>query len=289
MANKSIAQIPVAPFKLALFGRPVAHSLSPQIHRDFASQHGLAIEYGLESCTDSAFSAHLKRFFAHGAHGANVTLPFKAQAADCVDELSEEAALSGVVNTISVDEHGQLVGHNTDGSGFVRDLKQRQQFSLNKASVLVIGAGGAACGIIPSVLADNPARLLVANRSAGRLQAVLQRFKEVEAVPLERLTDLPACDLVINATSLGHQGLSPPLHKNLFAPDGLAYDLSYGSAAQPFLAASRQLGAGTAVDGLGMLVEQAALAFSLWFALSASTAGIYQQLFSGLNQDNQSG
>lgn len=265
-------------FKLALFGRPVSHSLSPLVHQDFARQHGLRIDYELQSCADSEFSAMLKAFFTGDARGANVTVPFKGQAAACVDRMSATAQASGVVNTISVDSHGRLLGHNTDGSGFVQDLQQRQHFPLQNATVLVIGAGGAAQGLIPSLLAEKPGRLIVANRSSGRLQALRTRFREIEMVTLDKLPDLPAFDLIINATSLGHQGLSPPIEKNLFGSGSLAYDLSYGKAARAFLADSSRLGASKVVDGLGMLVEQAAQAFTIWFDRPVSTQRIYQQL-----------
>jgi len=265
-------------FKLALFGRPVSHSLSPLIHQDFARQHGLRIDYELQSCADSEFSATLKDFFTGDARGANVTVPFKGQAAACVDRLGETAQASGVVNTISVDGNGRLLGHNTDGAGFVQDLQQRQHFPLQNATVLVIGAGGAAQGLIPSLLAEKPGRLIVANRSSGRLQALRTRFREIEMVTLDKLPDLPAFDLIINATSLGHQGLSPPIEKNLFGSGSLAYDLSYGQAARAFLADSSRLGASKVVDGLGMLVEQAAQAFTIWFDRPVSTQRIYQQL-----------
>ncbi len=272
------AVLSTKPARLALFGRPVHHSLSPLIHQDFARQCGLQVDYALKTCADSEFDGALADFFSTGGLGANITLPFKGQAADCVQQLSPDAAKSGVVNTITVAANGQLAGHNTDGAGFVRDLLHRRNFSIHNRTIVVIGAGGAAQGIIPALQTENPARLLVANRSQKRLDALLRRFSGIETVPLASLPDLPVADLVINATSLGHKGQSVSVEKNLFGAETVAYDLSYSAAAQPFVRACQKAGAAAVYDGLGMLVEQAALAFSLWFGKPVSTEGVYRRL-----------
>lgn len=267
------------PPRLTLFGQPVRHSLSPRIHADFARQFGLTVEYGLVECSAEEFPERFGDFFARGGHGANITVPFKAQAASMVAAMTAQARACGVINTVYRDNAGCLWGHNTDGAGFVTDIWQRHGLRLRQAEVLIIGAGGAARGLIPALLAEQPARLLVANRGLERLRALQRDFPDIETLALERLSTLPVFDLVINATSMGYAGQAPVLNHTLFAEHTLAYDLGYGAAARAFLDVSKALGAGQVTDGLGMLVEQAALAFSCWFGKMPVTDGIYAQLW----------
>ncbi len=266
------------PFRLALFGAPVRHSLSPQIHQHFAGQFDLTVDYALHQPDEKQLPLVLAEFFQHGGHGANITVPYKQAVAQWADELAESASQSLAVNTLVRHADGQLVGHNTDGAGLLRDLTGRHGLSLNNKRILVIGAGGATRGVVPALLHARPAQVVVANRGQQRLRGMRRLFPQIETVALDQLAYLPAFDLIIHATSLGHHGLSPDLPRNLFQAGTVAYDLSYGQAAKPFLRAAQVAGASQGMDGLGMLVEQAALAFSLWFGRKPETEIIYQQL-----------
>ncbi len=273
--------IALAPHRLALFGRPVKHSLSPQIHADFARQHGLAVEYRLIESTHESLAEDIQRFFANGGHGANVTVPFKGEAAALVDELSGTADVTQTVNTLSQSTKGGIFGHNTDGPGLIRDFRQRHAQKIHRQRILVIGAGGAAHGILPSLLAESPEQVTVANRSAASLEFLSGIFPFIDTAGLDTLSRLGPYDVVINATSLGHQQRSVSVHPKLFRGDSLAYDLNYGVSAEPFLYACRAAGARRLADGLGMLVEQAALSFALWFGLNVETESVYQRLQQG--------
>lgn len=248
-----------------LFGNPVGHSKSPAIHAAFAAQCGQDLRYEAILAPADGFAASVRRFVAAGGRGANVTVPFKEEAFRLANRLTSRAELAGAVNTLLF-EGREILGDNTDGAGLLRDLTVNLAFPTRGKRVLLLGAGGAARGVVGPLLDARPAALVIANRTATRARDLAQRFAAV-ASPLGcGYPDLADCcfDLVINATSASLAGALPPLPPGIFAPDSLAYDMMYGDRETPFLAFARGLGVSRLADGLGMLVEQAAEAFELW-------------------------
>ncbi len=243
---------------MALFGQPVKHSQSPKIHQGFAAQFGLAIDYQLIESSAESLHDKVKGFFAEGGHGANITVPHKQNIMPILDGLTDRAAQAGAVNTL-FKRNDQLWGDNTDGDGLVMDLRSKN-INLDNAQVLIIGAGGATQGIIPSFLKAGVAEITIQNRSQEKAQQLAALFPRCQSE--DHLEG--AYDLVIHATSMGHHGLCPELQSHWFGDQTIAYDLSYGQAAEPFLEAARSLNARTVHDGLGMLYGQAALAFEIW-------------------------
>ena len=260
--------------RYAVFGHPIAHSKSPRIHAAFARQTGQDLSYEAILAPKDGFAASLAAFIAAGGRGANVTLPFKEEACRLADRLSPRAQLAGAVNTLSFDAAG-IAGDNTDGAGLVADLTRNLKYPLAGRRILLLGAGGAARGVIGPLLEQRPAALVVANRTVARADALAALFGNgVTACGLDGIEG--AFDLVINATAASIAGELPPLDPAIFAPGCLAYDMMYGRDT-PFLVFARQHGAATA-DGLGMLVEQAAEAFFLWRGVRPDTAPVIAQL-----------
>ncbi len=244
--------------RYAIIGNPVAHSKSPWIHAEFARATGQDLEYvHLEAPLDG-FAATVERFRAAGGKGLNVTLPFKHQAFRYCSRHSDRASAAQVVNTIVFD---RSFGDNTDGVGLVRDLSENLQVSLNGKGLLLLGAGGAAQGVVSALLEAGVAQLVIANRTLSKAQSLAERFPGASACGYEALSGR-SFDIVVNATSAGLAGAAPPLPDGLLGAKTLAYDMVYGRDT-PFLTAARAAGA-RACDGLGMLVEQAAESFYLW-------------------------
>lgn len=246
------------PCQLALFGQPVIHSQSPKIHQGFAKQFDLVVDYQLIESSAEDLHRKVEQFFAEGGHGANITVPHKQNIMPMLDGLTDRAQQAGAVNTLFKRGH-QLWGDNTDGDGLVMDLKSKG-IELDKAQVLIIGAGGATQGIIPSLLNAGVAGITIQNRSHEKAQQLAALFPRCQAE--DRLEG--AYDLVIHATSMGHHGLCPKLQSHWFGDRTVAYDLSYSQAAEPFLDAAQSLNAHAVYEGLGMLYGQAALAFAIW-------------------------
>ena len=264
--------------RYVVIGNPVAHSLSPAIHAAFARQTGQAIEYARMQVEDGDFRVRVRAFFDGGGRGASVTLPFKGDAFEFADAASERARLARAANFLML-RGGGIFADNTDGAGLVADLTRNHGFELKGAQVLIVGAGGAARGVIGPMLARAPARVVVANRTLERAQVLAASFGalgEIEAVALDSIPAAPV-DLVLNATSASTLGasLSPP--EGIFGRSTLAYDMAYGMPARAFVEGARALGA-RATDGLGMLVEQAAEAFELWRGIRPATQPVLEQL-----------
>ena len=249
--------------RYVVIGNPVAHSLSPEIHARFAAATGESIEYGRLLVPREHFARDAGAFFAGGGKGANVTLPFKEQALAFAKDASERARLAGAANFL-MRRGDRIEADNTDGAGLVNDL-ERLGVALREATVLVLGAGGAARGVLAPLLAQAPAAVHVANRTRDRAEAVATRFASLGTVIAHGLDDIPAADfdVVINATSSSLQGEALPLPAHVLRPGVFAYDMAYGPPARAFLARAEAAGA-RAADGLGMLVEQAAESFALW-------------------------
>lgn len=266
--------------RFAVIGHPVAHSLSPQIHAAFGRQLRVPVDYVAIDATADDFLAALAAFADAGGAGANVTLPHKERAAAACTTVSERARRAGAVNTL-IRGAGGWDGDNTDGVGLVRDLTERHGLDLRGRRALLVGAGGAARGVAPALLDAGVRDLFVVNRTPERADALADALGEPGRVHPRYLADvgeLGVFDLVVNATSAAHGAGMAALPGGLFAPRGDAVDLSYGEAAIAFLAWARASGADRALDGLGMLVEQAAESFLRWHGVRPDTDEVYAML-----------
>ncbi|MED5387411.1 MAG: shikimate dehydrogenase [Pseudomonadota bacterium] len=249
-----------------VFGNPVAHSRSPDIHHAFAAQRGEALRYEKREAPLDDFAGAVAAFRQDGGLGANVTVPFKEQAFALCHGVTERAEQAGAVNTLWW-EGDQLYGDNTDGAGMVADIRDNLGWTIQGKRVLVLGAGGAVRGVMGPLLAEKPTLVRVANRTAEKAEVLARRFMDGTNPPvmgsgLETLTG--QFDLVINAISAGLHGDMPTLPQGLLVDGAVAYDMVYGSEPTPFMRWAEQQGAAATADGLGMLVEQAAEAFEIW-------------------------
>jgi shikimate dehydrogenase len=266
------------PDAYAVMGNPIAHSRSPQIHQAFAQQTGQRIVYSAIQVDPGGFAQAVGNFFANGGKGLNITVPFKREAWQLANELGAEARQAGAVNTLLLNAEGGLVGRNTDGIGLVRDLLQNHHATINDKRVLLVGAGGAARGVMQPLLAETPAHLVIANRTVERAHELAADFSPLGSVTGVGFDELggQSFDLIINATAASLQGELPPLPQDCCAEGAWCYDMMYGAEATPFMLWAQQHGAGHAVDGLGMLVEQAAESFYLWRGVRPQTAAVIQ-------------
>ena len=257
--------------RYAVIGNPVAHSKSPQIHAAFARATGQDIAYERLEAPLDGFPRTVDRFRDSGGKGANVTLPFKQEAFALCRQVSERARLAQAVNTM---RFGDSFGDNTDGVGLVRDLEQHGA-RLTAAKVLILGAGGASQGVVGALLACAVARLVIANRTVEKAQALASRYPGVTGCGYGELAG-EHFDLIINATSAGLAGEAPPVPPHVLKNARLAYDMVYGRDT-PFLAMARHAGV-RAIDGLGMLVEQAAESFFVWRSVRPPTRAVLEKL-----------
>ncbi len=316
--------------RYAVIGNPIAHSKSPVIHAAFAAQTGEPIEYARILGDPDDFAGDVRRFVAEGGRGLNVTVPFKTQACELLDDLSEQARAAGAVNTLIVRDGGLLRGDNTDGIGLLRDLTANHGFALSDKRVLLLGAGGAARGVLRPLLEASPAELLIANRTGAKAETLAAQFATqfgdlssddsafaprgtpldssahstvavsdesggpssapqrtrrgqpvaVAGSGLEEIAGL-RFDLIINATSSGLDGQVPAIPDDCLAEGGWVYDLLYADAPTPFCRWGQARGAAQVLDGLGMLVEQAAESFWLWRGVRPQTAPVIDRLRGG--------
>lgn len=264
----------------AVVGHPVAHSLSPFIHSLFARQTGQSLVYRLMDVAPEQFIERVREFFATGGRGVNITVPHKTRAMTLASELTERARLAGAVNTLAARHDGTLLGDNTDGAGLVQDLSVNLGVQLKQRDILLIGAGGAARGVIAPLLAREPRRIAIANRTAERAAALAAVFAGLGAVEGGGFGALggQAFDLIINATSASLTGELPAVPAAAFGPDTFCYDMAYGRGDTPFVRWARELGCRHAVPGWGMLVEQAAESFRLWRGVRPLTAPVLAAL-----------
>jgi shikimate dehydrogenase len=266
--------------RYAVFGNPIAHSKSPRIHSLFAAQTGQNIVYDALLVPLNSFARALADFQAQGGRGANVTVPFKQEAWALADERSPRAQRAGAVNTLLLREDGSWYGDTTDGVGLVRDLCGNRGVQLAGRRVLLLGAGGAARGVLELLLAERPQQLVIANRTLAKAQELVQTFAELGALRASSFDALvgESFDVIINATAAGLHGEVAPLPTGVIAPHGCAYDMMYGDQPTAFVRWALQHGAAQAYDGLGMLVEQAAESFYLWRGVRPETAPVIAQL-----------
>jgi shikimate dehydrogenase len=266
--------------RYGVMGYPVSHSRSPVIHRLFAIQTGQDLQYELLQVVPDKLETAVRQFQRTGGKGLNITVPHKAAVAKLCDQLSERAATAGAVNTLSFRE-GEIHGDNTDGIGLLRDLAINHALTLEDTSILILGAGGATRGILGPLLEMQPASLCIANRTLDKAEALVDIFSRTGPVSACRFDRVPVdarYDLVINATSAGVKGETPPYPAAAVSPETFCYDLSYGLTPTPFSEWAREHGAAKSVMGWGMLVEQAAESFRIWRGVRPDTAPVLKQM-----------
>lgn len=264
---------------LAVVGNPVAHSLSPQIHKMFAAQFSIPLNYEKIESPLLGFQETVKALLDQGAIGFNVTVPFKVEAFDLVDSLSKQAKHARAVNTVKRDKAGLLEGHNTDGLGLVKDITQNLGWSLAGKRILILGAGGAVSGIVEPILNEAPDCIHILNRTYAKATALADQYSlEVQAVRQDDL--LTHYDVVISGSSAGLASASSALSipMQIIGKNTFCYDLIYSKVETSFLSICRDRGATDIADGLGMLAEQAALAFEIWFGELPDTAPVIAKL-----------
>jgi shikimate dehydrogenase len=266
--------------KYCVIGNPIAHSKSPEIHPVFAAQTGQDIAYERCLAPLDGFADTVRRLIAEAYRGANVTVPFKLEAAGIATRLTERARLAGAVNTLSF-EGGEIVGDNTDGVGLVTDIVKNAGVPLAGKRVLLLGAGGAARGVILPFLEQGPAAIVIANRTRATADALVEQFSaqahpgQISAIGFDEIKG--PFDVVVNATSASLAGDMPPVPASSFGPDTLAVDIMYGKQPSAFMEFAALHGAAVR-DGLGMLVEQAAEAFTIWRGVRPDTAPLLVQM-----------
>lgn len=264
--------------RYAVIGNPIKQSMSPVIHAAFAQQTGQQLEYGKLFAEVDGFKDAADEFFAAGAKGLNITAPFKLDAFEYADTLTERARTAGAVNTLALLGDGTLLGDNTDGPGLVSDIRDHLGWTIKGKKLLVLGAGGAVRGTLLPLLAEQPALLHIANRTAAKAVQLAEDFSAYGSLAASGLEDIPAgFDLIINASAAGLSGERPQIGETVVGPDCCAYDMVYGAEPTPFMRWAADLGAQSA-DGLGMLVGQAAEAFYLWRGVRPQVAPVLEML-----------
>ncbi|WDE11942.1 shikimate dehydrogenase [Thalassomonas haliotis] len=260
-----------------VFGNPIKHSRSPYIHQAFAEETQQQLTYQSQLVALDAFAATIKDFAQAGGKGGNVTVPFKEQALALCDQVSKRASLAGAVNTLSFRD-GQILGDNTDGIGLVKDLLANK-VTLTNRRILLIGAGGAAKGVVLPLLEQNPAQLVIANRTLSKAQQICQLVSDnrLSCCTFEHCNNYEF-DVIINATSASLDGHLPAIPEQVIARAEVCYDMVYAKQLTPFLHWAKESGANKVIDGLGMLVAQAAESFNIWRGVMPSTDEVLQRL-----------
>lgn len=264
----------------AVMGNPVRHSKSPAIHREFARQRAIALEYSAIHVELGGFESALRAFRENGGRGLNITVPFKLEAYQLADRHSARAEQAGAVNTLRFEDDGSAYGDNTDGVGLLRDITANLNHPLVDQRVLILGAGGAVRGILDALLEQQPKELVVANRTVAKAKELEKLFRpqgDIRGCGFEDLRG-KRFDVVINATAASLQGDVPAVPKDVLEADGLAYDLMYGDKPTPFMIWAKGHGTTRTCDGLGMLVEQAAESFFGWHGVRPDTQPVIEAL-----------
>jgi len=268
------------PDQYAVMGNPIGHSKSPRIHTEFARQTNQKIEYHALQVDEGGLKQAVGNFQANGGKGLNITVPFKEDAWRLVDERSTHAEQAGAVNTIIMRKDGSLFGDNTDGLGLVRDITQNHQQPIKKQRILVMGAGGAVRGVLAPLLDHEPAEIVIVNRTVEKASQLADQFSAKHPISACGYDDLKGqqFDLIINGTSASLQDKLPPLPEGILKSGGVGYDMMYSNEPTTFLRWTSQQGAAFNLDGLGMLVEQAAAAFELWRGVKPETTPVISLL-----------
>jgi shikimate dehydrogenase len=260
-----------------VFGNPIAQSRSPYIHLAFAKATGQHLNYKSQLVEYDEFYSSVNNFIAEKGKGANVTAPFKEEALVIADVLSERAQLAGAVNTLTF-KNDKIYGDNTDGEGLVQDLL-RHKIELQASKILLLGAGGAAKGVLLPLLAQNPASITIANRTISKAEALIDKFNDnrLNAKGFEQTVN-QEFDVIINATSASLSGSLPDIPSSIISSKVVCYDMVYSKELTPFLTWAKEQGATTVIDGLGMLVGQAAVSFAVWRGVKPEVEPIINQL-----------
>lgn len=264
----------------AVIGNPIKHSKSPQIHHAFAQQEKITIEYQRILADEDKFTQCVNEFVAHGGLGLNVTVPFKIDAFQQCQQLNDYARAAGAVNTISFDKSIGWIGANTDGIGLLTDLKNNLHLQLNNKNILILGAGGATRGILLPLLEENPHRILISNRTVSKADDLAEAFKasgNIQSCGFNEITP-EAFDLIINATSASLSNDVPPINDNVVGAETICYDLAYSDTPTAFINWSNKLNAKKSIDGLGMLIEQAAESYYIWRGFRPDTTPVFNLL-----------
>jgi len=266
--------------RYGVMGFPVSHSRSPVIHRLFALQTGQKLQYELLQVASDKLESSVRQFQSTGGKGLNITLPHKSDVLRLVDDMSETAKIAGAINTLSFDDDG-IHGDNTDGVGLMRDLANNLGVRVGGARILILGAGGATRGILAPLLDAKPTNITIANRTLARAADLADRFSAfgpVSACQFDEVSTVDPYDLVINATSAGVKGETPPYPEAAIGEQTVCYDLSYGLTPTPFSEWAARHGAAKSYMGWGMLVEQAAESFFIWRGVRPDTAVVLKQM-----------
>lgn len=264
----------------AVFGNPVKHSKSPQIHAAFAAQTEQELHYRARKVELGRFADAAGQFFSNGGRGLNITVPFKLDAFEFADQLSGRARRAGAVNTLAMEEDGRVYGDNTDGVGLVRDIHDNLGWELQNQRILILGAGGAVRGIMGPLLKQRPQHIVIANRTVEKARLLAEFFADLGSVESCEFSDLAGgqFDLIINGTSSSISGEMPPLPSFILSNEGCAYDMMYAAEPTPFMCWAARETAWAVSDGLGMLVEQAAEAFCIWRGLRPDTKPVIEMV-----------
>ncbi|MCD6056161.1 MAG: aroE1 [Gammaproteobacteria bacterium] len=258
-------------FHLTVIGNPVQHSKSPWIHSEFAKQAGLDVDYTKTQSPVDLFKETVLDLRQKGVHGANVTLPFKEQAYRLCDRCSERAERAKAVNTLQFMTDGMVYGDNTDGVGFIRDVQENKRFSLKNKKLLLLGTGGAARGLLFPLLQAAPKGITVANRTLSKAQLLAQEFSQNGEITAIEFNDIkPEYDVIIDCTPFGAWPLA--VSDETISHCSLVYDLKYGEGLTPIVEKAALCGVSFSLDGIGMLIEQAAESFALWTGFRPNTA-----------------
>lgn len=267
-----------------VFGNPIKQSRSPFIHQSFALATEQVLNYETQLAEINGFTKAVTDFIAQGGKGANVTAPFKEQAMAMCDELTEHAKFSGAVNTLTFKD-GKIYGDTTDGVGLVNDLLAHD-VCLENSQILLLGAGGASKGVVLPLLNQNPKSLTIANRTVSKAQAIVEQYanQPLLACSFEEANE-QVFDIIINATSAGLTGNGLPIAESLITTNSVCYDMTYGKALTPFLQKAQALRAKKVIDGLGMLVGQAAESFYIWRGIRPNVNSVILKLKSSMSQE----
>lgn len=263
-----------------VFGNPIQHSLSPEIHRLFAEQTGQTLRYEKQLVELNAFEQTVRNFFNAGGKGLNITVPFKQQAWELAVQRSERALLAGAVNTLWLNDQDDICGDNTDGAGLVRDICERLQWPLKEKTVLMLGAGGAARGVLLPLLQEKPTKIVIANRTPSKALVLQELFRNDGDIRAATFTELAgqSFDLIINATSASLSDELPPLPPEIVHEHTRGYDMVYAREPTPFMRWCTQHGALAVSNGLGMLVGQAAESFRIWRGVKPEITPVIEKL-----------
>lgn len=276
-----MAEHPVSIDRYAVVGNPITHSLSPQIHRLFAEQTQQSMSYEAIQLSLDDFPRQIRALQQQGLKGVNVTVPFKLQAWEICQQTSPRAEQAGAVNTLVFLGNGEISGDNTDGAGLSRDLIYNHDTHIEHRKILILGAGGAARGVLAPLLALEPENITIANRTLEKAKKLALDFNSIGKIGACGYDDLGSetFDLIINATAAGLSGQVPPIGEEVLDSNSICYDMMYNlDGPTAFVAWAQTHGVANAIDGLGMLVEQAAESFYIWRGIRVSTAEVINKL-----------